>query len=105
MGGVVAAAHVRDVLIGGEGGIAIQDLPTVGGDGDGPGVVEYTKGKSITVQCSACLRTATARDPHKVIVIEAWNFEPDSGENGHTLHRRCPDCRDARKHPVTEVTP
>ena len=77
-------------------------LPSSGG---GPGVVEYTKGKSITVQCSVCLRTATARDPHKVVVIEAWNFEPDSGENGHTLHRRCPDCRDARKHPVTEETP
>ena len=70
------------------------------GSGDGPGVVEYTKGKSITVQCSVCLRTATARDPHKVVVIEAWNFAPDADKGGYTLYRRCPDCRDARKHPI-----
>lgn len=73
---------------------------------DHPGMttgVVHCEGRRTTVQCSVCWRTATGATPWHVVVFAHWNFEPDEGESGHTKHRRCPRCREARRHPAVQL--
>ena len=59
------------------------------------------RGVKCTVQCAACLRTATGHSAWWVIVQNRWNHTPD--ENGATRqptkYKRCPDCQAAERHP------
>lgn len=79
-------------------------LPTI--PGKVTGIVEYTDGGHVTVQCSVCHHLNTAGPgpggttaAFQLVVIDQWNFAPDEGVPGHTTYRRCPDCRAARLHP------
>lgn len=63
--------------------------------------VVHMDGRQITVQCAVCLRTATGHTPWWVIVVHHWNHAPDKGTalGAATPYKRCPDCRDAKRHP------
>lgn len=93
-------ARRGQIIIGEHGAL----LPTVPGMVSGI-VDDQSPDAGVTVQCAVCLRTATGRDPGSVVVIGGWHFENDTepGQRwplpGPTRHRRCPDCRRARRHP------
>lgn len=64
--------------------------------------IVHVDGRVTTVQCAACLRTATGRTPWWVIVANQWNHAPGDGESRTpTPYKRCPDCRTAGRHPHT----
>lgn len=74
-------------------------LPTLPGKVEG---IVGTWGRVTTVQCAACLRTATGSTPAQV--VRTWNHAPSEGESREpTPYKRCPDCRAAGLHP--EQTP
>lgn len=89
-GAVTVASHTRA-------------YPTV--PGCTSGIVEHVNGGRTTVQCAVCLRTATGHRVQAPIVHAGWNhtgddYDPYWGpQNPPTPYKRCPDCRDARKHP------
>lgn len=70
---------------------------------------EHKRSCPTTVQCAACLRTATGHTPWWVIVVSHWNHanDPDGETRQPTPYKRCPDCRAAARHPeptLFEVT-
>lgn len=84
------------------GGLVVRDnpapLPTL--EGYSTGIVAKGDDRSITGQCAVCLRTAEAHTPRDLVILGRWRFDPDPGGNGWVEYRRCPDCREARRHPL-----